>query len=228
MTGTGLAAACTSGNSRHQRAYDWAQQWPRLQGKDFAVVGAILQLGNCLDLLDTDHTRRLSDFAKAYLGSGRVLPPNTGAKRLGDCCLINSFCEELADDAPIDTVRGLFQEGAPITEGSEILLQNHIQVVARRPSAIIGLFRPRAFIDWAGPVAMGRAKGKLPAMADKPERVIVDPAVQEAEDAFQRMMARFRAKTPEEHLRFGIERGLLNPDGSPKLPEGDPCVTILR
>lgn len=137
----------------HQRAYDWALQWPRLQGKQFAVIGAILQLGNCLDLLDTDHTSRLSKFAKAYLGSGRVLPPNTGAKRLGDCFLINSFCEELEEQAPIDTVRGLFQEGAPITEGSEILLQNHIQIVARRPSAIIGLFRPRTFTDWAGPVA---------------------------------------------------------------------------
>lgn len=74
----------------------------------------------------------------------------------------------------------------------------------------------------------GRAQGKLSTMADKPERVIVDPAVREAEDAFQRMMTRFRAKSPEEHLRFGVERGLLNADGTPKLPEGDPCVTFVR
>jgi len=65
-------------------------------------------------------------------------------------------------------------------------------------------------------------------MAERSERVIVDPAVQAAEEAFQRMMARFRAMTPQERLRFGIERGLLNPDGTPKLPEGDPCVTIVR
>lgn len=56
-------------------------------------------------------------------------------------------------------------------------------------------------------------------------RVIVDPAVQEAEDAFQRMMERFKKMTREEHIRFGVERGYLNPDGTPKLPEGDPCVT---
>jgi hypothetical protein len=31
-----------------------------------------------------------------------------------------------------------------------------------------------------------------------------------------------------ESFRFGVERGLLNPDGSPKLPESDPCVTIVR
>lgn len=65
-------------------------------------------------------------------------------------------------------------------------------------------------------------------MAEKPQRVIVDPAVQAAEDAHQRMMARFRAMTREERLRFGIEHGLLNPDGTPKLPDGDPCVTIVR
>ena len=65
-------------------------------------------------------------------------------------------------------------------------------------------------------------------MADPRERVIVDPAVREAEAAFQRMMTRFRLKTLEERIRFGVERGLLHPDGTPKLPEGDPCVTIVR
>lgn len=57
------------------------------------------------------------------------------------------------------------------------------------------------------------------------ERVIVDPAVQEAEDAFQRMMAWFKGMTREEHLKFEIQAGLRNSDGSFKLPEGDPCVT---
>jgi hypothetical protein len=57
------------------------------------------------------------------------------------------------------------------------------------------------------------------------KRLIVDPAVQEAEDAFQRMMERFKRMTRDEHVRFGVERGFLHPDGTPKLPEGDPCVT---
>lgn len=138
----------------HQRAYDWARQWPRLQGKDFAVVGAILQLGNCLDLLDTDHTGRLAEFADEYAAEGGVLPENAGAKRLGDCHLINTFCDRmLRSGAPYDTVRGLFQEGDPVTAGSEIRRENHIQIVARRPTSIIGLFRPRGFTEWAPAVA---------------------------------------------------------------------------
>jgi hypothetical protein len=56
-------------------------------------------------------------------------------------------------------------------------------------------------------------------------RVIVDPAVREAEEAFQRMMSWFRSMTREEHIRFGVERGVLNADGTPKPLEGDPCVT---
>lgn len=58
-------------------------------------------------------------------------------------------------------------------------------------------------------------------------RIIVDPAVQEADEAFQRMMERFKKMTRDEHLRFGVERGFLEPDGTPKVPEGDPCVTSV-
>ncbi len=135
----------------HQRAYDWATQWPKLQGKKFAVVGAIIQLGECLDLLDTDHTKRLAAFAEHYQQAAGPLPKNRGVRRERDCFLINEFCDHMAArGAAFDTVRGLFQEGPPVVEGSEILVQNHIQVVARRPQAIIGLFRPRGFTAWEG------------------------------------------------------------------------------
>ncbi len=68
----------------------------------------------------------------------------------------------------------------------------------------------------------------IPTMSEPHTRVIVDPAVREAEDAFERMMARFRAMSPQEHLRFGVQHGLLNPDGTHRLPEGDPCVTRVE
>ena len=70
------------------------------------------------------------------------LPENRDKRRDLDCFLVNSYCEEMAEIGPFDTVRGLFQEGAPIVDGSEILQENHIQIVVRRPEAIIGLFRP--------------------------------------------------------------------------------------
>ena len=63
-------------------------------------------------------------------------------------------CARMAEEgAPFDTVRGLFQEGDPLISGSEIRLENHIQIVVRRPEVIIGLFRPRTFTAWAPTVA---------------------------------------------------------------------------
>jgi hypothetical protein len=134
----------------HQRAHDWATEWPKLQGKPFAIVGAIIQLGHCLDLLDTKHARRLAGFAHDLSAAGEPLPKNEGPRRSLDCLLINGFCKAMERDGlAYDTVRGLFQEGDAILEGSAIRLQNHIQVVVRRPSAVVGLFRPRAFSRWS-------------------------------------------------------------------------------
>jgi hypothetical protein len=128
----------------YQRAFDWGRTWPRLQGEDVTVVGAIIQLGQCLDLLDTVYTRELAEFAATHVARGLALPPNSGAKRMGDCFLINAFCGAATHvGARFDTVRGLFQEGDPIFEGSGLRRENHIQVVVREPRAIIGLFRPR-------------------------------------------------------------------------------------
>lgn len=113
------------------------------------MVGAIIQLGACLDLLDTDHTRRLAKFATGYADTVGPLPANEGARRLADCFLINEYCAEAeTDGAAYDTVRGLFQEGEPLTPGSALLLRSHIQVVVRRAQAIVGLFRPRGFSEW--------------------------------------------------------------------------------
>jgi hypothetical protein len=136
----------------YQRAFDWARESPRLRGEGVAIVGAIIQLGRCLDLLDTDHTTRLAAFAAEYQRLVGALPINQGTRRDGDCMLINQFCERMAQEsAGFDTVRGLFQEGPPVAPGSGISLKNHIQVVVREPQAIVGLFRPREFSAWSSP-----------------------------------------------------------------------------
>lgn len=128
-----------------QRAHDWARErWGSQEGRKFAVVGAIIQLGNCLDLLDTDHTRRLAEIATVLQERGDEFPQNRDKRRDLDCFLVNSFCDQMeeVEGAAFHTVRGLFQEGRPVAPGSEILGENHIQIVVRRPEALIGLFRP--------------------------------------------------------------------------------------
>jgi len=64
-------------------------------------------------------------------------------------------------------------------------------------------------------------------MAEQPNPIIVDPAVREARERFEQMMRRLRQMSDAQYLEFGVQAGFLEPDGSPKLPEGDPCVTAL-
>jgi hypothetical protein len=117
-----------------------------------AVVGALLQLGLCFDLLDTKFTTELacdySRFLESLGFAGRDLPRNQGATpdsklRYLDCAMLNWYLSGLkANGHHYQTVRGCFVEGGPAFPGSGIERQSHIQIAVRDPSCIIGTFRP--------------------------------------------------------------------------------------
>ncbi len=120
---------------------------PRIQTP--AVVGAIVELGLCLDLTTSagvQHVRsahrRLVQIASA---AGYVLPKNSPdqLRRNLDCAVIRMLHDirEEAGDAPIDTVRGVFLEGDPIFDGSGFYAKTHIQICVRNPKCIKGVFR---------------------------------------------------------------------------------------
>src|ERR1041384_7255956 len=83
-----------------QRALEWAKYLKRIRKP--AVLGAIINLGNCFDLLDTTHTQLLSSLFPLYRNAcaetGVPLPNNLPAasgtatdlvmRRL-DCAVIN-------------------------------------------------------------------------------------------------------------------------------------------
>lgn len=146
------------------KTYDWlgrgiyfwehsperARRWPRDRyGDAGVVVGAVLQLGRCFDLMDIGSTKML---AAAYtrvreeeLAAGRAMPTNVGGdrdlkKRLLDCLIINACLEVV--DPPFQTVRAAFWEGQDIYEGAMIREQSHIQIAVRDRSCILGIFRP--------------------------------------------------------------------------------------
>ena len=121
------------------RARDW-------MGKG-GVVGAVIQLGNCLDLTDIAATGLLAQqfevVRKVYQDEGRPLPSNRGLRGDLDCLVINELVAA-ADESGItfDTVRSPFLEGEPAFEGSRILRESHIQVAVRTSANILGVFRP--------------------------------------------------------------------------------------
>ena len=129
------------------RAMRWAADRFR---KKASIVGALIQLGACFDLLDETTTALLSvsypEFAQSFAAVGRPLPVNRGMEkklRELDCAVINDCLRRLvARGYAFDSVRGAFLEGSPIFEGTTISAETHLQVAVRNVDCILGVFRP--------------------------------------------------------------------------------------
>jgi hypothetical protein len=123
-----------------------------------SVIAAIINLGNCFDLLDTEHTQLLAALFPLYRQAceltGTPLPVNRPAKRETsddriirhlDCAVINWCLDflEKEEKQHYHTVRCIFSEGRPVFEGSKILAKSHVQIAVRDHAAIVGYFKPQ-------------------------------------------------------------------------------------
>jgi hypothetical protein len=118
------------------------------------VIGAVLDLGYCLNLLDRTALAELQlafqTLQASNAQSGEPLPANNdrGARFL-DRAVIETLhgYRELMDVAlggfpPYDSVRTAFIEGDFVYEGASFQEKNHIQLAVRSVSCIKGYFRP--------------------------------------------------------------------------------------
>ncbi len=142
----------------YERAREWAEEQKRRKRlEEPAVLGAILHLGNCFDLLDVQYTGILADayprFSRALRAYGIQLPENAPLRpddedfllRRGDCAVVNWAVKESEMDTlrTYHSVRGLFQEGETAFPGSSIKRKSHIQIAVRDTTCILGYFLPR-------------------------------------------------------------------------------------
>lgn len=121
------------------------------------VIGAVIDLGNCLDLMDY---RNLAMVRQAYdsllagaAGNPEVLPKNRRDLRTGDvllrdldCAVIQLLHEIWVHDLnqpPFDSVRGVFWEGNELYPNAGFREKDHIQICVRNPNCIKGFFLPR-------------------------------------------------------------------------------------
>ncbi len=143
-----------------QRALDYARQQMSRAGsksniRDPAVVGAVIDLGNCLNLLDVQYIRIVragfTDLQSSVQNAGGAMPVNrtpAGSTekllRALDCAVINTIHARREEDKlqPFDSVRAAFIEGNPIYEGGGFYEKTHIQVCVRDTQKIRGYFRP--------------------------------------------------------------------------------------
>ncbi|QJC54787.1 hypothetical protein HC248_00049 [Polaromonas vacuolata] len=120
------------------------------------VLGAIIDLGLCLNLMDCralDEVRYAHDILQlSYVGSEEIVPMNTGENlgaRFLDRAVIEmlhtlrlQFEEKGGMHPPYDTVRSAFPEGNALYENAGFQAENHIQIAVRNHDCIKGYFRP--------------------------------------------------------------------------------------
>ena len=129
------------------------------------VVGAVIDLGHCLDLSRQEGIREAADaFEALELAKLNKLPKNEASfegdkdfiKRKLDRAIIEhlhklraDFHGQLApsggyyDLPPYDTVRSPFAQGDPIGENSAFKRYSHVQLAVRNVNSIIGYFLPK-------------------------------------------------------------------------------------
>jgi len=130
-----------------ERALRWASE---RHGQEASVVGAVIQLGDCFDLLNEAITLNLAtnylELEKMFLDLGQTLPQNRGwegKRRELDCLILNDTLNRCdSEGKSYDTVRAAFLEGAPVYPTAAFSLETHIQIAVRNPAAILGVFRP--------------------------------------------------------------------------------------
>ena len=119
-----------------------------------SVIGAVLNLGYCLDLLDYQNLQLLKTGYKLLQASysSTDFPINKKAGDLGDLLLRDLDCEVIeslhkvrreGSQIPFDSVRGVFWEGKELYPNAGFREKDHIQICVRNPNCIKGFFLPR-------------------------------------------------------------------------------------
>jgi len=119
-------------------------------------LGAVLDLGYCLDLLDYKNLSHLKTGYEILVATHNLsgLPKNKIPRdnvdddmliRDLDCAVIE-VVHKLNQDEQLrefDSVRGVFWEGPALYPDAGFREKNHIQICIRNPNCIKGCFLPR-------------------------------------------------------------------------------------
>jgi len=118
------------------------------------VLGAIIDLGACLNLVDADALKILTEahsgLKAVFKEADREMPVNKGDNRMLDCAVIQYIHESNKREGQkqYDTVRCAFPEGNEVFQGSKISSRLHLQICVRNADCIKGFFLPRPVKDF--------------------------------------------------------------------------------
>lgn len=144
------------------RAREWAEERRAMDKiEEPFVIGAVLDLRNCLDLLARQDLELVRDahalFKADRKAAGLPMPENKKGKkdrsadlvmRYLDCAVIDYLHEITAKEdrppglEPFDSVRALFTEGKRLYSGGGFRRKTHSQIAVRNHDCIKGYFLP--------------------------------------------------------------------------------------
>lgn len=157
------------------RALEWAKNKENKGSiKEAAVIGAVIDLGYCCDLLDASFIKMVAlyfDLMKIELKKfGKDVPVNRDIKsdahgdkvlRELDCATIEFMHEQIRTQYKkdissnnhsslklFDSVRGVFTEGGEAYTGSGFWAKSHLQICIRNANCIKGFFQKREELDF--------------------------------------------------------------------------------
>ncbi len=148
-----------------ERAFEWAEQRVADQkAADAYVVGAVLDLGNCLDLTLRENLEWLrlgyADLEGSFRNDTAQMPANRDVRghhgvpdkllRFRDCAVIrriHSLVELDPEQPKFDSVRGMFLEGAEVYDGAGFNQLTHTQIAVLTQDCVIEVFTPKALRD---------------------------------------------------------------------------------
>ncbi|MCW3085312.1 MAG: hypothetical protein JWP12_2678 [Bacteroidetes bacterium] len=167
--------------NNHERAMEWAQNKKKRGDIETpAVIGAVLSIGRCFDLIDSQYIQMLKEYYGLmdfeYKAIGAVMPQNKDVKfdkhkdkllRELDCEVIEFMHENIRKNilkgksekgySPykmFDSTRGVFEESGPAFPGAGIKEKTHIQICIRNSNCILGFFLKREEIDFVPEIVM--------------------------------------------------------------------------
>ena len=137
-----------------ERAWLWAkEQYEKGKCKEPFVIGAVIDLGNCLDLSNQEDIKAIQFAYEELEKLGNInvanIHPDEGGfslKRDLDCMVLNYACALIGKIDPsreVDTVIGYFEEGGKAYPGAAFYKKTHAQICVRKHSQILGYFVPK-------------------------------------------------------------------------------------
>lgn len=148
--------------ANHLKSYPYKSKSPIEKP---AVIGAVIQLGHCFDLLDYENLKLLKSgyhiLEVTNKNAKQPLPKNKKTGDLGelllrelDCAAIETIHKIRHANGlnPFDSVRGVFWEGKELYPNAGFREKDHIQICIRNPNCIKGFFLPREVNDNYPPV----------------------------------------------------------------------------